>query len=305
MWNPGPTRVAQPPGGRSSIMFNDGSDTRLRRPVGEAGQGYFAGHINRTAPGGQSSIVFDDSISRVHDVGSDEGRHTNGLRRIQQQQQPDNASQPPGGRSSFSLTDASQFDYQPQHRQQQVTCSDALDTLVRTTSNYAPPASHPVTLGHPAPTAMGGGGGHDDVTGGSHRAQLAPPGGRSSFSIGWGQDQGNHHHAYLARKTPMAASSHGQGLGHLFGGGGNVAPTRTTYYGDDPARPTDRIGMDRGGFDSVSSSRKPTPNFATAFADKAPQQPTAISDYSGIHANRRVSTTVLQPPGGRSSFAFG
>jgi len=299
-------------------MFNDGSDTRLRRPVGEAGQGYFAGHINRTAPGGQSSIVFDDSISRINDVGSDEGRHTNGLRRIQQQQQqqrPDYAPQPPGGRSSFSLTDASQFDYQPQHRQQHVTRGDdALDALVRTTSSYAPPASHPVVApSHPAPTAMSGGRGQDDVTGGSHRAQLAPPGGRSSFSVGWGQDQGNHHHAYLARKMPMAASGHGQGLGHLFGGGGNVAPlgdgsdrhTRTTYYGDDPARPTDRIGIDRGGFDSVSSSRKPTPSFATAFAEKAPQQLGVASEYASVHTNGRVSTTVLQPPGGRSSFAFG
>jgi hypothetical protein len=288
-------------------MFNDGSDARMRRPVGEAGQGYFAGHINRAAPGGQSSIVFDDSISRINNVGSDESRHTNGLRRIQQQQQqrPEYAPQPPGGRSSFSLTDASQFDYQPQHRQQQVARGDALDALVRTTSSYAPPASHPVSPGHPAPMVMGGGGGQNDVTDGSHRAQLAPPGGRSTFSVGWGQDQGNHHHAYLARKMPTTVSGHGQGLGHLFGGSGNVAPPRPTYYGDDPARNTDRIGMDRGGFDSVSSSRKSTPSFAAAFTERAPQQPGAISDYAGVHANGRVSTTVLQPPGGRSSFAFG
>ena len=54
MWNPGITRAnAQPPGGRSSIMFNDGSDTRLRhsRPMGGLGEGYFGGHIHRTAPG--------------------------------------------------------------------------------------------------------------------------------------------------------------------------------------------------------------------------------------------------------------
>jgi len=99
------TRVAQPPGGRTSFTFADGSDQR-RMPEPRANPMPLSTYCAQP-PGGRGSFVFDDTISRGVEANS---RHTNGLRRIDPPQAADHSAdyrQPPGGRSGFSLTDGS------------------------------------------------------------------------------------------------------------------------------------------------------------------------------------------------------
>ena len=315
MFNAGPTRTAQPPGGRTSFSFNDGSDQRVQhsRPLGAAGAGYFDGHINRKPPGGASSFVFDDTISRG--VGDEPQRHTNGLRRIQRPDvnEPTSYRQAPGGRSSFSLTDAS-------YNNARSGDGDALDDLVRTNARepapYLPMAAdrapgpqndaprQPPPYSQAAPQFDAGG------ISGSRRQHLAPPGGQSSFSFGWGQDNANHHHAYLARR-PVAGMGGNQ---NQFGT--NFAMGRDQAMGSDPAQ------LPMAGHLSASSSRNTTPGFAAAFAAEKPSYSNYpqggggggggsgggggghghVADYTNAP---RSSTYVAQPPGGASSFTFG
>ena len=297
MFAGGPTRMAQPPGGRTSFSFNDGSDVRLKhsRPLGDPGAGYFgAGVALSKPPGGGSSFTFDDSISRMNDMG-EQRRHTNGLRMLPPPRQHDDSSpdlirQPPGGRSSFSLTDASY------NRNPSVRNGDALDQMLSNSqsqssiaSQRAPPpytqqqlsydnASAPTSQPREPPPHVHQPSAYDHGIGGSRRQSLAPPGGRTSFSLGWGGDQGNHHHAYLGRR--------------------NLDEVR------DPAR-ANPLNMEA----NFGSSMR-TPSFASAFADKtmamAPPARSGLADFSSVHAGGRSSTGLSgQPPGGASSFVFG
>ena len=297
MFAGGPTRMAQPPGGRTSFSFNDGSDVRLKhsRPLGDPGAGYFgAGVALSKPPGGGSSFTFDDSISRMNDMG-EQRRHTNGLRMLPPPRQLDDSSpdlvrQPPGGRSSFSLTDASY------NRNPPVRNGDALDQMLSNSqsqssiaSQRAPPpytqqqlsydnAPAPPSQPREPPPHVHQPSAYDHGIGGSRRQSLAPPGGRTSFSLGWGGDQGNHHHAYLGRR--------------------NLDEVR------DPAR-ANPLNMEA----NFGSSMR-TPSFASAFADKnmamAPPARSGLADFSSVHAGGRSSTGLSgQPPGGASSFVFG
>jgi len=324
------TRVAQPPGGRTSFIFSDGSDNRRMVAAPEPQRVAVA---MQQPPGGRANFEFDDSISRGD--GADR-RHTNGLRRLDRQptpwapsepaasspprsyhQQPpggrsnfvlndnftgaydrvaphqavnsyrqppggasnfvlnDNSAgahdymrgappppppvpsyeargsyrQPPGGSSGFSLTDGSLGDNRPIVAARSSQQQDALEEFVEAQRSQ-PQSAHSQSSGV-----------------GHHRSTLAPPGGHSSFSLGWGgDDSGNHHrHAGRMASHPLVAA---------MPGGSAMDRGRGGYAGLD-----------------ATERAKPPPYAPIPMASSIPPI--------------RSSTYVAAPPGGQSSFVFG
>jgi len=337
------TRVAQPPGGRSSFVFADGSDAR-RMPEPRLGQQQPSSTHCVQPPGGRTSFIFDDSMSRGVGNGDADRRHTNGLRRLDYQVAPaaeyrqppggrssfvldDNSSgqynggraapedyrQPPGGRSGFDLTDGSQPPPPPHQHQMQPQPGpqhDSLSNFVRDHSRQPsaphsqppPPAPPPPPPYHhqphqqppyhhqaayqpqqqqpfapPAPyQPQLGLNSADPLGGGMRRAQMAPPGGHSSFSLGWGGDNSvNHHKSYQAKV-------------HGMGRGGHVI----THDGLVP-RDAGASGYGGGGHDATMAAK---PSSFTPWQGAV--------EGGGLHGGRS-SSRVSAPPGGHSSISFG
>jgi len=145
-------------------------------------------------PGGVSNFAFNDGSGQLGDATDGPmRRHTNGLRRVSHSDPatdapaiaahaPVKAHQPPGGRGSFVFNDG----------------SDSLDQHVQ---NLMQPRAQPRAqgvYGMPAQQLP-----PEHVPQNSIKVH-APPGGSSSFSIGWGGDNGvNHHRAYHANRQPL------------------------------------------------------------------------------------------------------
>ena len=299
------TRAAQPPGGRSSISFDDGSSGRLQ-PLQPYRSGVARGEFNQP-PGGVSNVIFDDRALMAAEHTGRERRHTNGLKKMSmpvgfgdqfslQKAGANNDTsyaQPPGGRSSFSFSDASTIGSssparQPFNRQQQPpggrsSFSFFSDPAAAAPRMPAPPqqqpsrsASHNILQhrqgGDDALDSFLAGNTHNHMNGvAERRTILAPPGGYSSFSLGWGGDNGvNHHHAY--KKTTASNflyPSRGMPAGQMNGNGsklfGGAAPLTSSAYATDPS---------------------------------------ALTTGSSLYVNR-PSVAVAQPPGGKSQIVFG
>ena len=195
----GAGRAAQPPGGRSSFVFDDGSQSggfRSRfsnqaQPFSNAPTALSRAPMQ--PPGGRSSLVFDDRNLMVAADRAVDRRHTSGLKRVFGLDGPEANrvapmasayNQPPGGRSTFTFSDPALAPESPlkqrpvveQKRNNREQQNDALDDFI------------------------------GDVKIAERRTSLAPPGGHSSFSIGWGGDASvNHHHAYSRGKAGGAS----------------------------------------------------------------------------------------------------
>ena len=209
------SHVAQPPGGRGSFIFDDsisrgaGGDVphrhtnglrRLENPsMGTEPTGL------RQPPGGRSGFRLDDNSTGSYDRAPSAAAQA--------------PRQPPGGRSGFTLTDGS---------------NDALSELVESQSRpqshmrsshpgghgpmvhdyaqppsaappmqaFAPSAMPPLPCHrHNPPDAHPPAGRRDDAhfLFGTRRSQMAPPGGHTSFSLGWGGDNSGNHHGHAGR----------------------------------------------------------------------------------------------------------
>lgn len=257
-----PTRAAQPPGGRSSFAFDDGSDARVhghrnayqRAPTPLLAPG---GHA-RQPPGGSSSVVFDDSVSRGT---IPERRHTNGMLMLR----PVAEDRQISGAAALLRDPTASLPLAPSGRP-----ADALDQFV------SKPAARHEPPGGRASFSFGWGG--DDLRSQTTGRAEQPPGGRSSFSLGWGSDrQCNHHLQYHARTNGYNGASRPRGT--------------------DDAMPV-----------THTASKVP---FAAAFAqDQTPHraQGTAAHLLSGGGSGSggwAPSVHVLCPPGGASSIVFG
>jgi len=244
----GPASYRQPPGGRSSgFSLTDGSNERsaYQQAPPQALPQAPPQASYRQPPGGRSSgfSLTDGSNER------------SAYRQAPPQALPqDYSRQPAGGRSSgFSLTDSSNGGQPvvtaPRNTQQR----DALEEFVETQRSQPQSASS-----------------QSSAVGSGHRATLAPPGGHSSFSIGWGGDSTGNHHRHAGR---MPARAPDFPYGSALDGG-------------------------RGGYAGLDATERAKP---------PPYAPVAM--HSGIAAGSipsvRNSTLVAAPPGGQSSFVFG
>ena len=318
-----PTRAAQPPGGRSSFSFNDGSDARLRLPPANYPTPL---RQSEQPPGGRSTWSFHDHSG----TGSESVRHTNGLLRSTNTNRV-----PAGGLSSIDLSDASS---QSRGR----FADDALHDFMHgskvpaTVAPTAPPAPYATALpsddatitGHRNSLAPPGGRSSfsfgwgedqgvnhgrkmsaavssaavapiappapyapalpsDDATITGHRSSLAPPGGRSSFSFGWGEDQGvNHHHAYYQRRDAGVRQP-------PVRDGASHNPTNAAF---------ERAFAADNHIKSIPRARGST-NGLLDYSD--PGHGGGNSGYGGGAWGSRPTVHVMQPPGGASSVVFG
>ena len=303
------TRASQPPGGRTSFSFNDGSDNRVtaREPM-QIAQPPMRAPFGQN-PGGDSSWSFDT----LSGGGEQSHRHTNGLRKISGGAS-DQYRQAPGGRSSVNLSDASSsppgYNSYARDNYRQApggrsnidlsdgttprahynkSGGDALDNFVQHASSSSGRALAQL------PSGDGGGFGH--------RNAIAPPGGLSSFSLGWGEDNHvNHHHHYArSRGQPGLDSGPPPAMGHLLN---PQQPPFGAPLGDVARKPTN-AAFDRAF--AVDQHMKPN-NLA--------HQSSGGGDFfggggigGGIGGGRdyttRSSTRVAAPPGGVSSITFG
>jgi len=258
----------QPPGGRSNFSLGDNSTGAYnlvapRQPVD--------GGAYRQPPGGASSFTLNDNSTGAYNGPAsyrqppggrssgfsltDGSNERSAYRQAPPQALPqDYSRQPAGGRSSgFSLTDSSNGGQPvvtaPRNTQQR----DALEEFVETQRSQPQSASS-----------------QSSAVGSGHRATLAPPGGHSSFSIGWGGDSTGNHHRHAGR---MPARAPDFPYGSALDGG-------------------------RGGYAGLDATERAKP---------PPYAPVAM--HSGIAAGSipsvRNSTLVAAPPGGQSSFVFG
>lgn len=262
-------RVARPPGGFSTFSFNDGSSS-VRSPPKR--------RIQPAHRDLDSLIIKERSGESVH-------RHTNGLKRVDSQQAPQYMQQPPGGRSTFSFNDG--WDNGRNERKAAVwdrglPQTDSLSDFVSQHDRGVPHAAPfqapsqgsyqlPPASYDPRPTAALR---LPAVSGGY--GVSAPPGGHSSFSLGWGADgSGNHHHDYARRRQYMGVvgDRSPRGVGPSSGHSGSGGQHGGAPY-LQPARDGDQYG---GG---------------------------GQQGGGGLFAGRN-STRVVAPPGGLSSIHFG
>ena len=257
-----PTRAAQPPGGRSSFSFNDGSDARLRLPPANYPTPL---RQSEQPPGGRSTWSFHDHSG----TGSESVRHTNGLLRSTNTNRV-----PAGGLSSIDLSDASS---QSRGR----FADDALHDFMH--GSKVPATVAPTAPPAPYATALPS----DDATITGHRNSLAPPGGRSSFSFGWGEDQGvNHHHAYYQRRDAGVRQP-------PVRDGASHNPTNAAF---------ERAFAADNHIKSIPRARGST-NGLLDYSD--PGHGGGNSGYGGGAWGSRPTVHVMQPPGGASSVVFG
>jgi len=203
-------------------------------------------------PGGSSSITFDDSSSLCEPL----RRHTNGLVRRDmtnvEQASVQRISQPPGGSSTFALKDASSRPYHSKGTVVHDTTSHGSGAIPRENDSL----SKFIDSQHTQVTAQ---------------RQIAPPGGRSSFSLGWGQDENVNHHTHYSHRARQSAP-----------------PPSVQQYtrAQAPYESVDQTsGLTR---DSYRTTSLEWPG----------------AQGCGV-APPRSSTLVLAPPGGKTSFTFG
>jgi hypothetical protein len=292
------TRIAQPPGGRTSFSFSDGSDYR-RMPV-SFGVPQRHGVTCSQPPGGRSSFIFDDTISRGS---TEQRRYSNGVLRRdgfdttsshpsmpshrftqptspQPLQQPIQPTQPPGGRSSFVLSDGSDEGGGPVVSRQRIAGGDDALSAFVTERREPPPRPKALDLPLGAMSVAEGSLGF-----GAHRARLAPPGGHASFSLGWGCDKSVNVHEHAGR-LPARTSAYELNVPRC---GADVAP-----------RPFD-IGVRGAAFDATATSSTKAPYAPAPYV--ATHTPGRGFD---LHAGSSFSSTrICAPPGGHSSITFG
>lgn len=190
-------RELQPPGGATSFVMMDGSET--------------------------TSGGFDAATEMPG------RRHTNGLKRVtpfdtandqpQRRQVAVQHHQPPGGSSSFALTDGSDAAAAAAASRARARAAppppqdDALSAFVDSFGKAAAPPRapfQPIVENAPPPRFQPAAAKDAGSMAGIN--VLAPPGGFSSFSVGWGDDSAvNHHHHYASR----AAAGRQPAGGHL------------------------------------------------------------------------------------------
>lgn len=291
-----PTRAAQPPGGRCSFAFNDGSDARVSgqgNPYQRAPTPLLApGGLARQPPGGSSSVVFDDSISRGT---IPERRHTNGMLMLRPVAEDRQAT----GAAAHLRDPTSSLPLAASTRHH----VDALDEFVNVSSK---PASRPEPPGGRASFSLGWGG--DDARDHSKPAasRPEPPGGRSSFSFGWGADDARYNPSTgRAEQPPGGRSSFSLGWGSDRHCNHHTQyNTRTNgYNGATRPHQSADAGM------PVAHAASNTP-FGAAFAQAPPPQrvqgPVAHAlSGGGGGGGWAPSVHVLCPPGGASSIVFG
>ena len=304
----GMTRVAQPPGGVTSFSFNDGTDRRVSH-LAPSAEALPSMHITQP-PGGRGSFSFDDGSSMsVGRGGGEQRRHTNGLRRIDHL--PHAAAHdthrliPPGGHASLVLDDNSTGAYSVPTRElhSRAPCAHAPSTQQDALSHFVeqqqerrqpfqpPPAPYAYSVGAMglAPPAES-----YSLSGAARRTALAPPGGHSSFSLGWGGDgSGNHHAAYHGRvhqAGTLGAGFQTEGGVCGFSGAPSHARGGLDAFRAQPVQPVQPVTQPCAHVGRRGYSAAPF-GFAPA-------------DGGGLHGGRS-SSRVSVPPGGYSSFTFG
>jgi len=265
--------VAQPPGGVSSFDFQ-GSSRWM--PANEPVQRSQLGQGSAQPPGGVSSFAFDDYGGQVDEfVGRAKPRnyHRKQLSAAQSDNLRSNVAefcdaskenhlagnlreyrQPPGGHPSFTLCDASAPAPLPQHNKQPPSARSSLSLEQQPDNDSLSEFVAQQTQQHGRPSVRG----------------VEPPGGYSSFSVGWGSDDHcNHHHHYRNRPPPQDLR------GQLPQSEALVPPVSYSAQGGR--------------------------------AQQQQQQHRAGGWYADVGAapEPRRSTRVAQPPGGASSISFG
>ena len=234
------------------------------------------GYRTSQAPGGYSSWSFESESCEP-----EYRRHTNGLLK-QQKGAGGPIRMPAGGLTSIDLSDVSASGSRSKPFN---NAGDSLDAFVQ--------RSHlPYATNLPEQPS----GGTIDAFTGGHRNTLAPPGGRSTFSLGWGQDNYvNHHHAYSRRgegpPKPIRPPSESSSIR------GDPTSTSSAFERAFAAGMENKNNAlwDRPPPSPMKKMNRPPPSYSDGFPGLG----------GGGGGGWMPSTRIAAPPGGASSIVFG
>mmetsp|Transcript_13447 Transcript_13447/g.28526 ORF Transcript_13447/g.28526 Transcript_13447/m.28526 type:complete len:322 (+) Transcript_13447:260-1225(+) len=197
-----PAHAHQPPGGRNNFTLSDGSQNQpMERPAMQQSQ-----HTSvqmHYPPGGRSNFQFNDGSDSLDALVQNKpagapmyGGQGGGPPRGYQPNVPPQGGQPSGyQQSGYQQNGYQQPSQQNGYQQQPMQQNSYQQPPQQQQAGYQggfqqQGSSQPGYDGGPAPPQR------DSIK------VHAPPGGRSTFSMGWGGDDGsvNHHHAYHAHR---------------------------------------------------------------------------------------------------------